>query len=337
MKTTEELEVHNSASYIVSTGRRIIVVSTGNVFASSAVTYTSVYTDSEPGRVFWGADEELSDGGPPRVIVYGYDGLLMQPPHDPDYVPEPIYPEYIPLEDEHVFSTEEQPLPPVVSPTAESPGYVVKSDPEEDPEEYKDDKMEDGPVDYPIDRGKRMEMMITAIHPGMTSMMRMRMRRMRRRRSAGLLSELQASNIPPQKSEEVEETSSLGLSPPPSPPISLSPSCMHERLARYEVIRGDFTARYYLMFEVIDYGVIWQHLDAEERRRLGQALEWTYMLTRGLLRINLGTLDAATVAGYSYSDTAPDGRDSPSDERHETIDGGHAGRIVSIARAAEES
>nr|GEW81589.1 hypothetical protein [Tanacetum cinerariifolium] len=30
--------------------------------ASSAVTYTSVYTDSEPWRVFWGADEELSDG-----------------------------------------------------------------------------------------------------------------------------------------------------------------------------------------------------------------------------------------------------------------------------------
>nr|GFC93924.1 hypothetical protein [Tanacetum cinerariifolium] len=30
--------------------------------ASSAVTYTFVYTDSEPGRVFWGANEELSDG-----------------------------------------------------------------------------------------------------------------------------------------------------------------------------------------------------------------------------------------------------------------------------------
>nr|GEX20520.1 hypothetical protein [Tanacetum cinerariifolium] len=29
--------------------------------ASSVVTYTSVYTDSEPGRVFWGANEELSD------------------------------------------------------------------------------------------------------------------------------------------------------------------------------------------------------------------------------------------------------------------------------------
>ncbi|GJY60811.1 hypothetical protein Tco_0461468 [Tanacetum coccineum] len=73
--------------------------------------------------------------------------------HDPDYVPEPIYPEYIPLEDEHEFLAEEHPLPPVDSPTAESPGYVTKSDPEEDPEEYKDDGTEDGPVDYPIDGG----------------------------------------------------------------------------------------------------------------------------------------------------------------------------------------
>ncbi|GKE36207.1 hypothetical protein Tco_1459612 [Tanacetum coccineum] len=73
--------------------------------------------------------------------------------HDPDYVPEPIYPEYIPLEDEHEFPAEEQPLPPVDSPTAESPGYVTKSDPEEDPEEYEDDESEDGPVDYPMDEG----------------------------------------------------------------------------------------------------------------------------------------------------------------------------------------
>ncbi|GJW46356.1 hypothetical protein Tco_0078002 [Tanacetum coccineum] len=171
----------------VSTASRVSVVSrTVMSSASSAVTYTSVYTDSEPGRVFWGADEEISDGGSPRVIVLGYDGLPIQPvappspdyipgpedpqtppvpqdederepmfiqPHDPDYVPEPIYPEYIPLEDEHVFPVEEQPLPPVVSPTAESPGYVIESDPEEDPEEYEDDETEDGPVDYPMDEG----------------------------------------------------------------------------------------------------------------------------------------------------------------------------------------
>ncbi|GJV02184.1 hypothetical protein Tco_1335753 [Tanacetum coccineum] len=52
--------------------------------ASSAVTYTSVYTDYEPGRAFWGADdEEVFKGGIPRVIVYGYDELPLQPvvPH----------------------------------------------------------------------------------------------------------------------------------------------------------------------------------------------------------------------------------------------------------------
>ncbi|GJV48662.1 hypothetical protein Tco_1438874 [Tanacetum coccineum] len=129
-------------------------------------------------------DEEISEGGIPRVIVLGYDGLPMQPvappspdyipgpedpqtppvpqdederepmfvqAHDPDYVPEPIYPEYIPLEDDHEFPAEEQPLPPIDSPTAESPGYVTESDPKEDPEEYEDDETEDGPVDYPMD------------------------------------------------------------------------------------------------------------------------------------------------------------------------------------------
>ncbi|GKA51655.1 hypothetical protein Tco_0744851 [Tanacetum coccineum] len=104
--------------------------------ASSTVTYTSVYIGLEPDRVFWGADEEKSDGGIPRVIVLGYDRLPMQPAHDPDYIPEPIYPEYIPLEDEHELSAEEQPLPPVDSPTAESLGYVTELDLEEDPEEY---------------------------------------------------------------------------------------------------------------------------------------------------------------------------------------------------------
>ncbi|GKG03070.1 hypothetical protein Tco_0310706, partial [Tanacetum coccineum] len=60
---------------------------------------------------------------------------------------------YIPLEDEHEFLAEEQPLPPVDSPTTESPGYVTKLDPEEDLEEYEDDKTEDGPFDYPMDGG----------------------------------------------------------------------------------------------------------------------------------------------------------------------------------------
>nr|GFA43518.1 hypothetical protein [Tanacetum cinerariifolium] len=81
------------------------------------------------------------------------DKPMFIQPHDSDFVLEPIYPEYIPLEDEHILPAEEQPLPPVVSPTAESPGYVAELDPEEDPEKYEDDEIEDSPVDYPMDEG----------------------------------------------------------------------------------------------------------------------------------------------------------------------------------------
>nr|GEX03703.1 hypothetical protein [Tanacetum cinerariifolium] len=109
--------------------------------ASSAVTYTFVYTDSEPGRTPLVPQDE--DEREPMFIQ----------PHDPDYVPEPMYHEYIPLEDEHMLSAEEQPLPLVDSPTAELLGYVTESDLEEDPEEYEDDESEDGSVDYSIDGG----------------------------------------------------------------------------------------------------------------------------------------------------------------------------------------
>ncbi|GKF93455.1 hypothetical protein Tco_0280174, partial [Tanacetum coccineum] len=57
------------------------------------------------------------------------------------------------MKDEHELPAEEQPLPPVDLPTAESPEYITESDPEEDPEEYEDDEIEDGPVDYPMDGG----------------------------------------------------------------------------------------------------------------------------------------------------------------------------------------
>ncbi|GKB68664.1 hypothetical protein Tco_0930076, partial [Tanacetum coccineum] len=145
--------------------------------ASSAVTYTSVYTDSEPGRVFWGSDEELSDEGSPRVIVYGYNGLPMQPvappspeyvpgpehPPSPDYipspehppspvevpyVPEPEYPEYL-VPSDAKSPLEDQPLPADAYPTALSSGYVVDSDLDED---LGEDPEEDH-ADYPADGG----------------------------------------------------------------------------------------------------------------------------------------------------------------------------------------
>ncbi|GJU96933.1 hypothetical protein Tco_1326204, partial [Tanacetum coccineum] len=126
--------------------------------ASSAVTYTFVYTDSELGRPVAPPSPDYIPGPeepqtPPVLQEEDEREAMFIQPHDPDYVPEPIYPEYIPLEDEHVFLVEEQPLPHVDSPTAESPGYVAESDPKEDPEEYEDDETEDGPVNYPMDRG----------------------------------------------------------------------------------------------------------------------------------------------------------------------------------------
>nr|GEX58172.1 putative reverse transcriptase domain-containing protein [Tanacetum cinerariifolium] len=111
--------------------------------------------------------KDLSDIGSPRV-----DGLLMMPqdlyayveaallaPPSPDYVfglehppspanapefvPEPEDLEFMPPEDD-ILPPKEQPLPAAVSPTADSPGYILKSDPEEDPKEDL--------VDYPTDR-----------------------------------------------------------------------------------------------------------------------------------------------------------------------------------------
>ncbi|GKC37437.1 hypothetical protein Tco_1049821, partial [Tanacetum coccineum] len=109
------------------------------VMSSSTVTYTSVYTDSDPGRVFWGADEEPSDGGPLRVIVYGYDGLPMQPiaPPSPDYVPRP-----------------EHPPSPNYVPGLEHPPLLVNVPyvPEPEYPEYLEDLEEDH-ADYPADGG----------------------------------------------------------------------------------------------------------------------------------------------------------------------------------------
>ncbi|GJT12973.1 hypothetical protein Tco_0860015 [Tanacetum coccineum] len=167
-------------------------------------------------------------------------------PHDPDYVPEPMYPKYIPLDDEHVFPAEEQPLPPVVSPTTKLPGYVV----ELDPEEYEDDETEDGPVDYPMAGGEdgddddgdlhgdnandkdedkededeedeeeeHLALADSAIVVPTVELV-----------SPPKGTEPASISLPPEA--EVERLLAMPT-PPPSPPISLSPPSVGERLAR---------------------------------------------------------------------------------------------------------
>ncbi|GKC66828.1 hypothetical protein Tco_1099426 [Tanacetum coccineum] len=195
-------------------------------------------------------DEEISEGGVPRVIVLGYDGLPIQPvappspdyipgpedpqtplvpqdkderepmfvqAHDPDYVPEPIYPEYIPLEDEHEFPAEEQPLAPVDSPTAESPGYVTESDPEDGETEDgldEDDEDEDEEEEEhlaPTDSAIVVPVDEPVFPPDGT--------------------EPASISLPPEA--EVERLLAMTTpSPSPSPPISLSPPSAGERLTR---------------------------------------------------------------------------------------------------------
>ncbi|GKE96895.1 hypothetical protein Tco_1581750, partial [Tanacetum coccineum] len=78
-----------------------------------------------------------------------------QSPPPLDFVPEPMYPEYMPHKDE-ILPAEEQPLPAAASPTIDSPGYVPKSYPEEEPEEDDEDPEED-PADYPANRDDEEE------------------------------------------------------------------------------------------------------------------------------------------------------------------------------------
>ncbi|GKB76518.1 hypothetical protein Tco_0943413, partial [Tanacetum coccineum] len=129
----------------------------------SIVTYTAV---SSP-------FEDLSDIGSP-----GVDGLPMML-EDPyayvvelfrlchhrimclappilEFVPEPVYPEFMPSEDD-VLLAEEQPLPAAVSPTADLPGYISESNMVEDLEEDDDEDPEEDPANYPTDRDDEEE------------------------------------------------------------------------------------------------------------------------------------------------------------------------------------
>nr|GEW28204.1 reverse transcriptase domain-containing protein [Tanacetum cinerariifolium] len=370
--------------------------------ASSAVTYTSVYTDFEPGR-----DEDEHE-------------LMFIQPHDPDFVPEPIYREYIPLEDEHILPAKEQPLPPIVSPTAESPGYVVESD----PEEYEDDETEDGPVDHPMDggddddddssgydaddededeeEGEEEEHLAPAdsavvipidelasppegtepiIPPPSTDTATTGARTTIRSQTS--------ISFPPEA--EVERLLSMPT-PSPSPLTSLSPPSAGERLARCTapaVLPSPLLPpSLYLpprpVLQGVDYGFS-DTVEAEMRHRgieeVGYGIRDTWIdLAEAVLEMAPTTLEKVntrvtelaelhehdTQDLYALLEDAQDGDsidrgggglccsrglgsfgrvkpditdsgDSLSNERHETRDGRHAGRVVSTTWAAEES
>ncbi|GKF04649.1 hypothetical protein Tco_0035317 [Tanacetum coccineum] len=89
--------------------------------SSSTITYTSVYSNSEPWRFQWVCDDEIE--APEEASL-----SPGQTPPSPNYVPGP-----------------EHPSSPDYVPGLEYPEYLVPSDDEEDPEE--------DPADYPADGG----------------------------------------------------------------------------------------------------------------------------------------------------------------------------------------
>ncbi|GJT94114.1 hypothetical protein Tco_1082959 [Tanacetum coccineum] len=121
----------------------------------STITYMAVFSPFEG----------LLDIGSPRVdglpmmLEDPYVEATLQASPSPDYVPgseypplpefvpKPVYPEFMPSEDE-VFPAEEQPLPAAVSPTTDLPRYIADSNLEEDEKDPKED-----PTDYPADGG----------------------------------------------------------------------------------------------------------------------------------------------------------------------------------------
>nr|GEW04948.1 putative reverse transcriptase domain-containing protein [Tanacetum cinerariifolium] len=92
------------------------------------------------------------------IYIFDYHSLEASPspnyvlgpkyPPSPEFVPELVYPEFMPAEDD-ILPAKEQLLPAATSPTTVSPGYIDESDPEDDPEE----DPEEDPADYPADGG----------------------------------------------------------------------------------------------------------------------------------------------------------------------------------------
>ncbi|GJW03848.1 hypothetical protein Tco_1562704, partial [Tanacetum coccineum] len=150
-----------------------------------------------------GTDEEISDGGIPssyRIRIHPpvnhktedeREPMFIQA-HDPDYVPEPIYPEYIPLEYEHELPVED-------SHYSCRFAYVLSPRNDADDENWDDDR----------GRGGRGEDHLAP--------------------TRSLLLFQASISLPPEA--EVERLLAM-TTLSPSPPISLSPPSAGERLAK---------------------------------------------------------------------------------------------------------
>ncbi|GJW58643.1 hypothetical protein Tco_0105374 [Tanacetum coccineum] len=241
--------------------------------------------------------------------------------HDPDYVPEPIYPEYIPLEDDHEFRLKEQPYHLLIHPLLSPPDMLLIGS-QENPEG--DDDEEDDET-----RRRRTEHLAPAdstavpadgafpkhpVNPSIRGIVE-RLLTLQLHHHHHLI-----SLSPPLQWSALLVTASI---PPPS---------LHHNTISIHTITCWIVGMIFPSPEQpptrgqwIDYGFV-STVDAEERRQgirdVGYGLGITWrpdgwwrrrpMLSPklGLISIGLGTPDTATAAEYSHSDTAPECRQS---------------------------
>nr|GEY46527.1 RNA-directed DNA polymerase, eukaryota [Tanacetum cinerariifolium] len=234
--------------------------------ASSAVTYTFVYTDFEPWRYY---GEDSAKTGPLRVIVYGYDGLPIQPvappslnyvpgpehPPSPDYVPGPEhppspieipdvpeleYPEYLaPSDDEAPL--EEQPLPDDASPIAASSVF----DPKEEPFEEDDEVEEEHPAlaDSSVTRLRRAQKTVRP-EPPMTDIL-----------EADMSPRKRTCLTTPALGFEIRESSAAGAARQPGPTESDLRRCrgVNERVIELDTTIRQRTDEFETCFEDAQY------------------------------------------------------------------------------------
>nr|GEU41295.1 hypothetical protein [Tanacetum cinerariifolium] len=93
------------------------------------------------------------------LITGNYVPGLAEPEHaplSPEYVPKPVYPEYLASSNDDI-PADYQPLHADVLATALSSGYIADSNPKVDPEDDLENDPKDDPTDYPANRGDEEE------------------------------------------------------------------------------------------------------------------------------------------------------------------------------------
>nr|GEZ19479.1 hypothetical protein [Tanacetum cinerariifolium] len=187
----------------------------------SIVTYTKVFSPFE----------DLSDIGSPGVDglpmmpedPYAYVEAALQAPPSPDYVhglehrlspeyvpefvPKPVYPKFMPPKDD-ILPDEEQPLYVVVSPTADSPGYISEDDDDEDEEESSRDEADDEKEDEDEDEEE---------HPALADSVPPLVHRVTARMTV-------QAQTPISLPSETEVARLLDIPTPPPSPLSLCPT-----------------------------------------------------------------------------------------------------------------